>query len=76
MTFTAPPSTTSVGRSHRSSTSSTLPKTKNGKIMRRVIKARHLSLPLGDLVALDPATPVEDIPTHVDKESSDGASQP
>ena len=41
---------------------STLPKTKNGKIMRRAIRARHLGQPLGDLSALDPATPIEDIP--------------
>ncbi|MDV7088953.1 AMP-binding protein [Rhodococcus opacus] len=39
-----------------------LPKTKNGKIMRRVIRARHLDAPLGDLSSLDPATPIDDIP--------------
>ncbi len=53
----------------------TLPKTKNGKVMRRVIKARHLSLPLGNLVALDPTTPVEDIPINPEKESSNDAGQ-
>ncbi|MFF1919773.1 AMP-binding protein [Streptomyces sp. NPDC058221] len=42
----------------------TLPKTKNGKIMRRAIRARHLGLPLGDMSSLDPATPLEDIPHH------------
>ncbi|PWI08922.1 acyl-CoA synthetase [Streptomyces sp. NWU339] len=42
----------------------TLPKTKNGKIMRRAIRARHLGLPPGDLSSLDPATPLEDIPHH------------
>jgi acetyl-CoA synthetase len=41
-----------------------LPKTKNGKIMRRTIRARHLDEPLGDLSSLDPATPLEDIPTQ------------
>jgi acetyl-CoA synthetase len=39
-----------------------LPKTKNGKIMRRAIRARHLDEPVGDLSSLDPATPIEDIP--------------
>jgi acetyl-CoA synthetase len=42
----------------------TLPKTKNGKIMRRAIRARHLGLSPGDLSALDQATPLEDIPFH------------
>jgi acetyl-CoA synthetase len=42
----------------------TLPKTKNGKIMRRAIRARHLGAPVGDMSSLDPATPLEDIPTH------------
>jgi len=42
----------------------TLPKTKNGKIMRRAIRARFLGLPAGDMSSLDPATPLEDIPTH------------
>jgi acetyl-CoA synthetase len=40
----------------------TLPKTKNGKVMRRAIRARHLGQPTGDLSALDPSTPLEDIP--------------
>ncbi|MCD0451549.1 AMP-binding protein [Actinocorallia sp. API 0066] len=40
----------------------TLPKTKNGKIMRRAIRARHLGDPVGDMSSLDPATPLEDIP--------------
>jgi acetyl-CoA synthetase len=40
-----------------------LPKTKNGKIMRRAIRARHLGQPPGDMSALDPTTPLEDIPT-------------
>jgi len=39
-----------------------LPKTKNGKIMRRAIRARYLGEPVGDLSALDPATPLESIP--------------
>ncbi|MGK5112445.1 AMP-binding protein [Geodermatophilus sp. CPCC 205506] len=40
-----------------------LPKTKNGKIMRRAIRARHLGEPAGDLSALEPTTPLDDIPT-------------
>jgi acetyl-CoA synthetase len=40
----------------------TLPKTKNGKILRRAIRARYLGTPTGDLTSLDPATPLEDIP--------------
>ncbi|MFD2471998.1 AMP-binding protein [Amycolatopsis silviterrae] len=40
----------------------TLPKTKNGKIMRRAIRARFVGTPVGDLSSLDPATPLEDIP--------------
>jgi acetyl-CoA synthetase len=42
----------------------TLPKTKNGKIMRRAVRSRHLGEPAGDLSALDPNTPLEDIPTQ------------
>jgi acetyl-CoA synthetase len=41
---------------------SSVPKTKNGKIMRRAIRARYLGTPPGDLSALDPATPLNDIP--------------
>jgi acetyl-CoA synthetase len=40
----------------------TLPKTKNGKIMRRAIRARYLGEPVGDLSALDPLTPLDNIP--------------
>lgn len=39
-----------------------LPKTTNGKIMRRAIRARHLGVPTGDLSSLDAATSLEDIP--------------
>ena len=39
-----------------------LPKTKNGKIMRRAIRARFLGEPAGDLSALDAATPLDLIP--------------
>ncbi|MFT3976870.1 MAG: AMP-binding protein [Sphingomonas bacterium] len=39
-----------------------LPKTRNGKIMRRLIRARYLGEPAGDLSALDPMTPLENIP--------------
>jgi acetyl-CoA synthetase len=55
-----------VGRSFAPSLRvvATLPKTKNGKIMRRAIRARHLDLPAGDLSSLDPATPLDDIPTQ------------
>lgn len=39
-----------------------LPKTKNGKIMRRAIRARYLGDKLGDLSAHDALTPLELIP--------------
>lgn len=39
-----------------------LPKTKNGKIMRRLIRSRYLGQPTGDLSALDPGTPIDNIP--------------
>ena len=39
-----------------------LPKTKNGKIMRRAIRSRYLGTPAGDMSSLDPATPLEAIP--------------
>lgn len=39
-----------------------LPKTKNGKIMRRAIRARFLGDPMGDMSALDDATPLDLIP--------------
>ncbi|MEW5654242.1 AMP-binding protein [Streptomyces cinereoruber] len=42
----------------------TLPKTKNGKIMRRAIRARHLGGPPGDMSSLDPMTPLTDIPVY------------
>lgn len=45
-----------------------LPKTKNGKIMRRLIRSRYLGLPTGDLSALDPATPIDIIPVHTSGE--------
>ena len=41
-----------------------LPKTKNGKIMRRAIRARYLGEAIGDLSALDPTTPLESIPVR------------
>jgi acetyl-CoA synthetase len=41
-----------------------IPKTKNGKILRRAIRARYLGLPPGDLSSLDPATPLDRIPTE------------
>jgi acetyl-CoA synthetase len=39
-----------------------LPKTRNGKIMRRAIRARYLGEPVGDMSSLDPATPLDLIP--------------
>jgi len=39
-----------------------LPKTKNGKVMRRAIRAQYLGEPVGDLSSLDPATPLDCIP--------------
>ncbi|EKT79840.1 acetate--CoA ligase [Rhodococcus opacus M213] len=47
-------------------TVATLPKTKNGKIMRRAIRARFLGDLVGDMSSLDPATPLEDIPVSTD----------
>lgn len=44
-----------------------LPKTKNGKIMRRAIRARFLGAEAGDMSSLDPATPLEAIPVHTDE---------
>ncbi len=41
-----------------------LPKTKNGKIMRRAIRARYLGDPVGDMSALDAATPLDLIPVQ------------
>ncbi len=41
---------------------SDLPKTRNGKIMRRAIRARYLGEAAGDMSALDPGTPLEIIP--------------
>lgn len=38
-----------------------LPKTRNGKIMRRVVRAAYLGLPTGDASALESATIVEEI---------------
>jgi acetyl-CoA synthetase len=42
----------------------TLPKTKNGKVMRRAIRSRFIGGPVGDMSSLDPATPLEDIPVY------------
>jgi acetyl-CoA synthetase len=47
-----------------------LPKTKNGKIMRRAIRARYLGGPVGDLSALDPSTPLENIPSAVTRQTN------
>ncbi|MCR5980360.1 AMP-binding protein [Gordonia jinghuaiqii] len=46
----------------------TLPKTKNGKIMRRAIRSRFMGVQTGDMSSLDPATPLEDIPVYAGKE--------
>jgi acetyl-CoA synthetase len=40
-----------------------VPKTKNGKLMRRAIRAQYLGAPLGDISSLDPSTPLDDIPS-------------
>lgn len=55
---------TNVGRSFAPEivAVASLPKTKNGKIMRRAIRAQHLGSPAGDMSSLDPATPLESIP--------------
>ncbi|MFC9471890.1 AMP-binding protein [Nocardia sp. NPDC056952] len=45
-----------------------LPKTKNGKIMRRAIRSRFLGSPIGDMSALDPTTPLEAIPVSAGDE--------
>jgi acetyl-CoA synthetase len=45
---------------------STLPKTKNGKVMRRAIRSKHLGQPVGDMSSLDPATPLENIPINTE----------
>lgn len=45
-----------------------LPKTKNGKIMRRAIRSRFLGAPTGDMSSLDPATPLEAIPVSAGDE--------
>ncbi|WP_306361782.1 AMP-binding protein [Nocardia sp. CC227C] len=45
-----------------------LPKTKNGKIMRRAIRSRYLGAPPGDMSSLDPATPLEAIPVSAGDE--------
>ncbi|MFI8975380.1 AMP-binding protein [Nocardia asteroides] len=45
-----------------------LPKTKNGKIMRRAIRSRYLGAPAGDMSSLDPATPLEAIPVSAGDE--------
>jgi acetyl-CoA synthetase len=39
-----------------------LPKTTNGKIMRRAIRARHMGSPTGDLSSLDAGSSLDDIP--------------
>jgi acetyl-CoA synthetase len=39
----------------------TLPKTRNAKVMHRVIRAAYLGLPLGDLTSLEDAATVEAI---------------
>ena len=38
-----------------------LPKTRNGKVLRRLIRARHLGNPLGDLSALESPEALEEI---------------
>ena len=38
-----------------------LPRTRNAKILRRVIRARYLGRPLGDLTSLENPTAIEEI---------------
>jgi acetyl-CoA synthetase len=40
-----------------------LPKTRTGKLMRRVARARYLGLPQGDLSSIESASAVQAIPT-------------
>ncbi|MFT3852996.1 MAG: AMP-binding protein [Ilumatobacteraceae bacterium] len=49
-----------------------LPRTKNGKVMRRIIRARFLGHDTGDTSALDPATPIEDIPLLESRDQDHG----
>ncbi|AHH17574.1 acetyl-coenzyme A synthetase [Nocardia nova SH22a] len=55
-----------VGRSFAPSVHvvAALPKTKNGKVMRRAIRSRYLGGAQGDLSSLDPATPIDAIPVR------------
>lgn len=59
---------TNVGRSFAPTVHvvNSLPLTKNGKIMRRLIRSRYLGQPAGDLSSLDPLTPLDDIPVLED----------
>ena len=41
-----------------------LPRTRNGKILRRLIRARYLGLPLGDLSSLENPAALEEIAAH------------
>ncbi|TQM32611.1 AMP-binding protein [Nocardia bhagyanarayanae] len=64
---------TAIGNAGRSFAPSvvvveSLPKTKNGKIMRRAIRSRYLGTPTGDMSSLDPATPLEAIPVSAGDE--------
>ncbi|MEU4595991.1 AMP-binding protein [Nocardia sp. NPDC023988] len=64
---------TAIGNAGRSFAPSvvvveSLPKTKNGKIMRRAIRSRYLGAPTGDMSSLDPATPLEAIPVSTGDE--------
>ncbi|MEU1997350.1 AMP-binding protein [Nocardia gamkensis] len=64
---------TAIGNAGRSFAPSvvvveSLPKTKNGKIMRRAIRSRYLGAPTGDMSSLDPATPLEAIPVSAGDE--------
>jgi acetyl-CoA synthetase len=53
-----------------------LPKTTNGKVMRRAIRSRYLGIAAGDLSALDAATPLEDIPVLSDSATDDREGAP
>ena len=51
-----------------------LPRTRNGKILRRLIRARYLHLPLGDLSSLENPAALEQIAAHTGAEALGSAS--
>jgi len=51
-----------------------LPRTRNGKILRRLIRARYLDLPLGDLSSLENPAALQQIAAHTGAEALGSAS--